>query len=102
MLITKVKEESILVPKETKLYEYVGRNYSPPNVRGLKGKVLVDFVVNEDGSIGYFKIVEDVGYGAAEELIRVLKTTNGKWKSTIKDGKPVKVKYYFPLRIESH
>ena len=99
LLIAKIKEDVVPVPKETKLYQYVMQNYRLPDVPGLKGKVLVNFVVNEDGSIGDFKIVENVGYGTAEELIRVLKTTNGKWKAPIKDGKPVKVKYYLPLRI---
>lgn len=99
LLIAKIKEDVVPVPKETKLYQYVAQNYRLPDVPGLKGKVLVNFVVNEDGSIGDFKIVENVGYGTAEELIRVLKTTNGKWKASIKDGKPVKAKYYFPLRI---
>jgi protein TonB len=99
LLIAKIKEDVVPVPKETKLYQYVMQNYRLPDVPGLKGKVLVNFVVNEDGSIGDFEIVENVGYGTAEELIRVLKTTNGKWKAPIKDGKPVKVKYYLPLRI---
>jgi hypothetical protein len=99
LLIAKIKSDVVPVPKETKLYQYVAQNYRLPDVPGLKGKVLVNFVVNEDGSIGDFKIVENVGYGTAEELIRVLKTTNGKWKASMKDGKPVKVKYYFPLRI---
>jgi hypothetical protein len=100
--LIKVNEESIPVPKETKVYKYVAWNYIVPEVKGLNGNVIVDFVVNEDGSIGDFKIIEDVGYGAAKELIRVLKTLNGKLKATIKDGKPVKTKYSFPLKIESY
>ncbi len=87
------------VPKESALYQYVARNYIIPDVPGLKGKVVVVFVVNENGSIGDFKIIEDLKHGTAQELIRVLKTTNGKWKPTIKDGKPVKGSYIFPINI---
>lgn len=92
---SKEKESS----KGMKLYNYISHNYRLPNAPGLKGRVVVDFVINEDGSIGDFKIVEDLGYGTAEELIRVLKTTQGKWKPGIKDGKPVKVEYSIPLTI---
>lgn len=96
------KEKTDVVPvstKGTKLYEYIGRSYRVPDVRGLKGKVVVNFVIDENGNIGDFKIVEDIGHGTAEELIRVLKTTQGKWKAAIKDGKPVKVLYSCPLSI---
>jgi len=99
LLVTKVKEDVVAVPKGTKLYQYVVQNYRLPDVPGLNGKVLVNFVINEDGSIGDFKVIEDAGYGTAEELIRVLKSTNGRWKAGTMDGKPVKVKYSFPLRI---
>ncbi|MBD0726409.1 hypothetical protein B6A10_14610 [Flavobacterium sp. L1I52] len=96
------KEKMDVVPistKGTKLYEYIGRNYRVPDVRGLKGKVVVNFVIDENGNIGDFNIVQDIGHGAAEELIRVLKTTQGKWKAGIKDGKPIKVLYSCPLSI---
>ncbi|MEN9908842.1 MAG: hypothetical protein RLZZ540_1991 [Bacteroidota bacterium] len=92
---SKEKESS----KGMKLYNYISDNYRLPNVPGLKGRVVVSFVINEDGSIGDFKIVEDLGYGTAEELIRVLKTTQGKWKPGIENGKPVKVNFSIPLTI---
>jgi hypothetical protein len=83
-----------------KLYEFIGKNYQLPNVPGLKGKVVVSYVINEYGRIGDFKVLENLGYGTAEELIRVLKMTDGKWKPTIKDGKAVKTSYYVPLKID--
>lgn len=83
----------------SKLYDYINNNYHLPNVPGLKGKVVVSFVINEDGSIGDFKIIEDLGYGTADELIRVLKTTGNKWKPGMMDGKPVKTTYNMPLNI---
>ncbi|MFC3334303.1 energy transducer TonB [Flavobacterium palustre] len=95
-----ISSEEMEPSKKTKLYQYIAYNYRMPDVSGLKGKVVVDFVIDEKGDIGDFKIVDDLGYGTAEELIRVLKRTQGKWKPTFKDGNPVKVKYTIPLSID--
>ncbi len=92
---SKEKESS----KGMKLYDYISEHYRMPDVPGLKGRVVVNFVINEDGSIGSFKVVEDLGYGTAEELIRVLKKTQGKWTPGIENGKPVKVNFSIPLNI---
>lgn len=95
-----ISSEEMEPSKKTKLYQYIAYNYRMPDVPGLKGKVMVDFVIDENGNLGDFKILDDLGYGTAEELIRVLKRTQGKWKPTFKDGNPVKVKYTIPLSID--
>ena len=83
----------------SKFYDFINKNFHEPDAPGLKGKVIVSFVINEDGSIGDYKIVKDLGYGTATELIRVLKLTSGKWTPATKDGKPVKTPYTLPLSI---
>ena len=83
----------------SKLSDYISQNYRLPNVSGLKGTVIVSFSINEDGSIGDFKILKNLGYGTAEELIRVLKTTGNKWTPGMQDGKPVKTTFSLPLDI---
>ena len=84
-----------------KFYEFVNQNYKTPEVDGLKGKVVVKFTINEDGSLSDFEVVKDLGYGTAAELIRVLKLTSKKWTPAEKDGKPIKSTYTFPLNIQS-
>jgi len=84
-----------------KFYEFVNQNYKIPEVEGLKGKVIVKFTINIDGGLSDFVVVKDLGYGTAAELIRVLKLTSGKWTPAVKDGKPVKTTYTFPLSIQS-
>ena len=56
-----------------KFYEYIAKNYRTPDVPGLKGKLLVSFVVEKDGSITDIKVLKDIGYGTGEEAIRILK-----------------------------
>lgn len=82
-----------------KFYEYIHKNYRLPDVPGLMGKVKVSFVINEDGSIGDYEIINDLGFGTAKELIRVLKLSSNKWSPAVKDGKPVKSTFTLPLSI---
>jgi hypothetical protein len=84
----------------SKFYEYISQNYRLPDVPGLKGNIIISFVVNEDGSLGDFEIVKDLGYGTATELIRVLKSTGKRWTPATQDGKPVKTAYTLPLKID--
>lgn len=70
-----------------------------PQVPGLKGKVIVTFDINEDGSIGNYKIIRDVKHGTGQELIRVLKLSSGKWTPAVENGKPIKSTFTLPLTI---
>ena len=84
----------------SKFYDFINKNFHQPDAPGLKGKVIVSFVINEDGTIDDYKVVKDLGYGTAAELIRVLKLTSGKWTPGTKEGKPVKTSYTLPLSID--
>lgn len=100
----KVSNDSTSIKKEfsgglNSFYEYVSKNYKLPDVPGLRGKVKVSFVINEDGSLSDYKIIHDLGYGTAKELIRVLKSLSKKWSPALKDGKPVKSIFTLPLTI---
>lgn len=79
--------------------KFVMRNFRTPDVdRDVKGKVVVSFVVEPDGSLSNIKVVEDLDYGIGEEVVRVIKESK-KWEAGIQDGKPVRVTYTFPLVI---
>ncbi len=64
--------------------------------RKIQGRVIVDFVVNKDGSITDVNVVKPVHYLLDEEAVRVVKTMP-KWNPGILDGKPVRVKYSLPI-----
>ena len=59
-----------------------------------KGKytVIVNFIVNADGSLSDFVIEKDPGYGTAEEVTRVLKLSP-KWLPGQQNGRIVKSKH---------
>lgn len=80
--------------------KFVARNYKgPKNIgRSLMGQVLVQFVVEKDGSLSDIKVLRDLGYGTGAEAVRVLKISK-KWNPGILNGKPVPVKYVWPITI---
>lgn len=78
--------------------KFVGKHYSLNVDRAVKGKVMVQFVVEKDGSLTDIKIVRDIGHGAGAEAVRVLKRAQ-KWSPGIQNGKAVRVRYTLPIDI---
>ena len=82
-----------------KMLTYLKENVKYPKEaakRKIQGRVIVDFVVNKDGSITDVNVVKPVHYLLDEEAVRVVKTMP-KWNPGILDGKPVRVKYSLPI-----
>ena len=65
---------------------------------GIDGKVLVEFVVNEDGSVSNAKIVTSIGGGCDEEALRMV-SRMPHWKPGKQNGMPVKVLFTLPIRF---
>lgn len=81
-------------------YDFVGKTYRIPKVKGLKGKVFVQFVIEKDGSLTDIKVMRDIGHGTGKEAIRVLKKSP-KWTPGVQDGKNVRVLYSLPIAIDA-
>ncbi len=79
--------------------EFISKNYKLPNVKGLKGRLLVEFVVEKDGSLSDIKVIKDLGFGTAEEAIRVLKLSP-LWLPGMQNGRNVRTKFMLPLMLE--
>ncbi|MES2748725.1 MAG: TonB family protein [Bacteroidota bacterium] len=83
-----------------KFYSFIKNNYTPPEEEGLKGKVIVSFVVEKDGSLTDIKVLKDIGYGTGAEAIRVLKKC-ARWTPAEQNGKKVRCSYQIPIAIET-
>ena len=80
-------------------YKYVQKNYRVPEVdNDVSGNVIVNFVVEKDGSLTDIKVLRDLGYGTGKEAIRMLKAAP-KWKPGIQNGKAVRVSYNLPIKL---
>lgn len=84
-----------------KFYEYVASNFRVPEVEGLKGKVLVSFVVEKDGSLTDIQVLKHIGYGTKEEVIKVLRKCP-KWNPATQNGIPIRCVYSLPISIQSY
>ncbi|TCK82843.1 energy transducer TonB [Albibacterium bauzanense] len=82
-------------------YKYVGRNYNYPaqaQEQGVSGRVLLQFVVERDGSLTDIQVLRDLKYGTGEEAVRMLKRAP-KWKPGIQNGRPVRVQFTLPIQL---
>lgn len=86
----------------TEFYKYVAQNYQIPREfqeQGVGAILIVNFIVETDGSLTNITVTRDLGFGTAEEAIRVLKKSK-KWNPGIQEEKPVRVNYKLPIRLE--
>jgi len=81
------------------IHAYLGKNTHYPDAAkeaNIDGRVIVKFVVNEDGNVSDVQIVRGIGGGCDEEAKRVVQSMP-KWKPGKQNGKPVKVYFTLPI-----
>jgi protein TonB len=84
---------------EKALYEYLSNQIQYPTAAlnaNKEGKVLVKFVVNEDGSVTMVNAVRGFGFGSEAEGIRVVSAMPN-WKPARNNGRAVKVWFQVPI-----
>ena len=64
--------------------------------KNLSGRVIVQFVIEEDGALGQVKVIRKVDPLLDEEALRVVKSMP-KWTPGMEDGKVVKVRFTVPI-----
>ena len=67
--------------------------------KNIQGKVMVRFIVNEDGSITDCEVIRGIGGGCDEEAVRAI-SAMPKWKPGMTKGKPVKVYFTQPISFK--
>ena len=84
---------------EKALMDYLYKNIKYPSVaqdNGIQGRVLIQFVVNKDGSIVDPKVLRSVDPSLDKEAMRVV-TAMPKWTPGKQRGKPVRVRFTLPV-----
>ena len=79
--------------------KFLSKNINYPSIsqeNGVQGRVIVQFVVNRDGSIVDPVVVRGVDPYLDKEALRVI-STMPKWKPGKQRGKAVRVKYTVPV-----
>jgi len=81
------------------LRKYLQNNLRYPEAaidQNIQGTILVEFVVNEDGSVTDVTPLKELGGGCTQEAVRVIKSMP-KWNPGKNNGKAVKVYYKVPV-----
>ena len=79
----------------------LGKNVKYPVIaqeNNIQGKVIVQFVIERDGSITDVQVVRPVDPSLDKEAIRVVKSMP-KWKPGKQRGKAVRVSYTVPINF---
>jgi TonB family protein len=82
-----------------KMMEYLSTNVRYPEAAheaGTQGRVVVNFIVEPDGTISNANVVRSVSEELDAEAIRVVENMP-KWKPGMQNGKEVRVKYNIPV-----
>jgi hypothetical protein len=66
--------------------------------KNIQGKVFISITIEKDGSLSDIKSVRDIGFGSAEEAIRVLKLSPN-WEPGYQNGQRVRVRYTLPINF---
>jgi protein TonB len=89
-----------------KMLAYVYKNMKYPAIareNGIQGQVVIQFVVEKDGSITDIRIARDIGAGCGEESQRVVESMNhmgDKWTPGKQRGKSVRVQFTLPIKFK--
>jgi len=100
-VFTIVEESASPVGGIDQLSLFIAQNLKYPETartKGLEGKVFIQFVVNQDGTLTDFKILKGVDPAMDEEALRVAKLSPN-WNPGKQGGKAVRQRFVLPIRF---
>ena len=63
----------------------------------IQGKVIISFIVNEEGHVVDYKFLRKIGHGLDEAALNAVKHASGDWLPGLLKGKPVAVEHITPV-----
>jgi TonB family protein len=98
-VFTAVETEPVPVGGMAAYYRFLGNKIRYPSadkIYNIQGRVIVQFVIEKDGSLTEIKVMRSPSNTLADETIRVLKMAP-KWTPGLQNQKPVRVMYTIPV-----
>jgi protein TonB len=83
-------------------FDWIEKNQKYPDLarkRKIGGKVMVEFIVQTDGSLTDARVIRKMGSGLDEEALRLIKAAP-KWEPAVYQGKPIKQKMVLPVLFQ--
>lgn len=91
---------------DSKLITFIKSNLKYP-LQAAKNKtdgvVLIQFIVEKNGSVSNIKIIKDIGDGCGQEAVRVIEMINSKklfWQPGIQGSQAIRFQYTLPVEFE--
>ncbi|KFF07558.1 TonB family protein [Flavobacterium reichenbachii] len=82
-------------------YKFIGDKFRiPKSAQGISGKIYLEFIIKQDGSIEKIRVLKSAGYGLDEEAIRLIREYPD-WGSGEIRGIKIKVLYAIPITIKT-
>lgn len=85
-------------------FEWLSKHLRMPEEvyeNGVEGRVIIEFIVECDGSIFLAKVMKSPSESLSEEALRVVKSMPT-WKPAMKDGQPVRSRFSLPIMFRLH
>ncbi|MCP3930403.1 MAG: energy transducer TonB [Bacteroidetes bacterium] len=90
---------------DKKMLQFIYKNIKYPAIareNGVEGTVVIQFVVDKDGSISNARAVRDIGAQCGQEALRVVELMNTKglkWAPGKQRGQSVRVQFNLPVKF---
>lgn len=101
--VYKVVERMPSFPEgQAALLRYLAQNLEYPRIakeNGVYGMVVVQMIVERDGSLSNVRAIKGIGAGCDEEAERVVRSMP-KWTPGFQNGEPVRVQFNLPIRYK--
>ena len=97
-----VEQAPSFIGGDAKMYAWLTKNLRYPEIaqqNGIQGRVIVQFVVEKDGSISGVAVAKGIDKDLDREAIRVVKSMP-KWQPGKNNGQPVRAKYTLPVMFK--
>lgn len=85
-------------------YKYIGNNfnYTKSSIKNnIKGRIIIQYIVDIDGKITDVKVVKGLGYGLDEEAVRVISSYKN-WIPGKQRGRNVRCSYTIPINLSGY
>jgi TonB family protein len=101
-VFTVVEEQPMPVGGYDQYYRKIAREIKYPveaRRAGIEGKVYVQFIVNEDGSLSDIEVIKGIGGGCDEEAVEAIGLSD-KWEAGKQRGQNVRVRMVLPISFK--
>ena len=87
------------------MQKFIAQNLVYPQLaidENIEGRVMVQFVVNKDGSVSNIQILgkRKYGFGLEDAAKAVVKKMSGMWTPALQRDKPVNMRFRLPVKFE--